>query len=298
MNIYDCTTYFDEPLMMDVRFNVLNDYVKKFVVVESVFSHRGAKKELNFDIKLYPKFKDKIKYVVLEKEPDNLSFDNNKNDDLIKRLNSIKRIEHQRNEALKGCLEATEQDYIFYSDNDEIPKLNDINFNSIKERFIIFEQKLFHYKFNLFNDRIPWYGTKGAKKKNIKSIADLRNMKAKKYAFFRLDTLFSKTKFISVRVIKNGGWHFTQLKSPEDLEKKFIHDENHNEYDKLDIGLNKIKDMIDRKVIEYDHLAKKSSANKHGHEFKLKPVQIEKNLPDYLVTNVDKFKKWFDFDFK
>ena len=298
MNIYDCTTYFDEPLMMDVRFNVLNNYVKKFVIVESIFSHRGAKKELKFDIKLYPKFKDKIEYVVLENEPNNLSFDTNKNDDLIKRINSIKRIEHQRNEAIKGCSEASEEDYIFYSDNDEIPKLDNINFNSIKEKFVVFEQKLFHYKFNLLNDRISWYGTKGAKKKNVKSIADLRNMKAKKYAFFRLDTLFSKTKFISVKVIKNGGWHFTQLKSPEDLEKKFIHDENHNEYDKLGISLNKIKDMIDRKVIEYDHLAKKNSANKHGHEFKLKSVSIKKNLPNYLVNNVDKFKNWFDFDFK
>ena len=296
MNIYDCTTYFDEPLMMDVRFNVLNDYVKKFVVVESIFSHRGAKKELNFDIKLYPKFKDKIEYIILEQEPHNLVSD--KNDDLSKRLNSIKRIEHQRNEALKGCSQAGEEDYIFYSDNDEIPKLNNINFSSIKEKFVVFEQKLFHYKFNLLNNRIPWYGTKGTKKRNIKSIAALRNMKAKKYSFFRLDTIFSETKFISVRLIKNGGWHFTQLKSPEDLEKKFIHDENHNEYDKLNIGLNKIKDMIDRKVIEYDHLAKKSSSSKHGHEFKLKPIAIEKNLPDYLVKNVEKFKQWFDFDYK
>ncbi len=294
MNIYDCTTYFDEPLMMDVRFNVLNDYVKKFIVVESIYSHRGAKKKLNFDIKLYTKFKDKIEYVVLEKEPNNLLLDN-QNSDLSKRLNSIKRIEHQRNEALKGCSDATEDDYIFYSDNDEIPKLNNINFNSIKEKLLIFEQKLFHYKFNLLNDRISWYGTKGSKKKNIKTIADLRNTKSKKYAFYRLDTLFSKTKFISVKVIKNGGWHFTQLKSPEDLEKKFIHDENHDEYDKLGINLDKIKSMIERKVIEYDHLAKKNSPDKHGHEFKLKTVNIEKNLPEYLVANKDKFKKWFDF---
>ena len=144
--------------MMDVRFNVLNDYVKKFVVVESIFSHRGAKKELNFDIKLYPKFKDKIEYIILEQEPNNLV--SGKNDDLSKRLNSIKRIEHQRNEALKGCSQAGEEDYIFYSDNDEIPKLNNVNFSSIKEKFVVFEQKLFHYKFNLLNNRIPWYGTK------------------------------------------------------------------------------------------------------------------------------------------
>ena len=114
MKIYDCTTFYSEHMMMDVRFNVLNEYVKKFIVVESIYSHRGAKKKLNFDIKLYTKFKDKIEYVVLEKEPNNLLLDN-KNSDLSKRLNSIKRIEHQRNEALKGCSDATEDDYIFYS---------------------------------------------------------------------------------------------------------------------------------------------------------------------------------------
>ena len=44
MNIFDCTTFFDEKLMMDVRFNVLDEYVSKFVVVESTYSHSGKKK--------------------------------------------------------------------------------------------------------------------------------------------------------------------------------------------------------------------------------------------------------------
>ena len=298
MNVFDCTTYFNEPLMMDVRFNVLDKYVKKFIIVESVFSHRGHKKKLNFDIKLYPKFKDKIEYIVLEKEPNNLTYSSDKNiENLNKRLNSIKRIEHQRNQALEGCYEANENDYIFYSDNDEIPNLENTNLNFIKEKFVIFEQKLFHYKFNLYNDRIPWYGTKGAKKKYLRSISELRNIKSKKYPFYRLDTIFSRNKHINLKVIKNGGWHFTQLKSPEDLEQKFIHDENHDEYDRLDINLEKIRDMIDKKIIEYDHLAEKSSDLKHGNSFKLKTLKIENNMPEYLILNKEKFKKWFDFDF-
>ena len=100
-----------------------------------------------------------------------------------------------------------------------------------------------------------------------------------------------------MKVIKNGGWHFTQLKSPEDLEQKFIHDENHDEYDRLDINLEKIRDMIDKKIIEYDHLAEKSSDLKHGNSFKLKTLKIENNMPEYLILNKEKFKKWFDFDF-
>ena len=72
MQIFDCTTFFDEKMMMDIRFNILNEYVSKFVVVESHFSHSGKKKDLNFDINDYPKFKDKINYIVIENEPPNL----------------------------------------------------------------------------------------------------------------------------------------------------------------------------------------------------------------------------------
>ena len=48
MKIFDCTTYFDEELLMDVRFNILNEKVEKFIVVESCYSHSGKKKSLNF----------------------------------------------------------------------------------------------------------------------------------------------------------------------------------------------------------------------------------------------------------
>ena len=44
MKIFDCTTYFDEKMLMDVRFNVLDEYVQKFIVVESIYSHSGEKK--------------------------------------------------------------------------------------------------------------------------------------------------------------------------------------------------------------------------------------------------------------
>ena len=54
MKIIDCTTYYSEDLMLDIRFNILNEYVSKFVVVESKYSHSGNKKELNFYILGYP----------------------------------------------------------------------------------------------------------------------------------------------------------------------------------------------------------------------------------------------------
>ena len=43
MKIYDCFIYFDEELLLDVRLNILNKFVDKFVIIESIFSHRGEK---------------------------------------------------------------------------------------------------------------------------------------------------------------------------------------------------------------------------------------------------------------
>ena len=298
MRIFDCTTYFNEPLIMDVRFNILNEHVTKFIIVESAYSHSGAKKKINFDKNLYPQFKNKIEHIIVDKEPENILDTDNAHEDINKRTNSILRISLQRNEALKACKEASEEDYIFYSDNDEIPNFNEINFNKNKSKFIIFEQKLFYYKFNLLNERIFWYGTKGAKKKHIKLISDLRNIKPKKYPFWRIDTLFSKNKFSNLKIIKNGGWHFTQLKKPEDLFEKIKNDEHHNEFDKLDMNVDHIKNMIDNKFIEYDHLSDSKSTSKIGNRFKLKSIDINSNMPTYLKKNIKKYEDWFDFDFE
>ena len=50
MKIIDCTTYYSEDLMLDIRFNILNEYVDRFIITESRFSHSGEKKPLNFTL--------------------------------------------------------------------------------------------------------------------------------------------------------------------------------------------------------------------------------------------------------
>ena len=67
MKVYDCCIFFDENLILDIRFNILNDHVDKFVVVEATRDHSGNQKKLNFDINNFKKFKDKINYISLNK---------------------------------------------------------------------------------------------------------------------------------------------------------------------------------------------------------------------------------------
>ena len=56
MKVYDCTLYYDEDLILELRFNILSKFVDKFVICESKFSHSGREKKLNFDIKKFPEF--------------------------------------------------------------------------------------------------------------------------------------------------------------------------------------------------------------------------------------------------
>jgi len=298
MRIFDCTTYFNEDLMLEVRFNILNKYVDTFVITESRYSHSGKKKKLNFDIDRFPEFRKKIIYKIVDEEPKDIIYKKKNNilfeDEIDKRTNSIKRITHQRNSIMDCLADAKDEDYILYSDNDEIPNLENINFESNKNKILIFKQRLFYYKFNLFFDRIDWFGTKACQKKDLLSFSWLRNIKSKKYASYRLDTMFSKTKYTDIKIINDGGWHFSQVKSPKDIEAKLLNGEQHAEYKKTGRDLEYIKDLVKRKIIDYDHEAN-SKDYKYSKEFKLKTVPID-TMPSFLRQNVNKYSDWFDLN--
>ena len=290
MQIFDCTTYFEEDLMMDIRFNILDQYVDKFIVCEALFTHSGNKKKINFDINKFNKFKDKIEHIVVENEPEDIIKVTNDNP-ILMRSNSIKRINYQRNYILNSLKNANPNDLIMYSDNDEIPKLENIDLKSFKDKIIVFKQKIFYYKFNLLYKRLDWYGTKCCKYKNLKTIDTLREIKPKKFNFFRIDTLFSNLKHINIKIINDGGWHFTNLKSPEDLMRKYLNDELHSEFITRKIDVKEIKRLIKEKKINYDHFADSKSKNKQFNEFQL--VKVEENiLPRFILENKNNFKEW------
>ena len=188
MKIIDCTTFFEEHLMMEVRFNVLNQYIDKFIICEAKFSHSGIKKKINFNSNHYPKFKDKIIHIIMDIDPClNKNF-YKKN--LSEREKSIIRIAEQRNFISNYLSDFSNEDVVIHSDNDEIPDLSKVNLKKINNQIVIFQQKLFYYKFNLLYSNFFWFGSKACKIKYLKSFDWLRNIKNKKYSFFRLDTIF------------------------------------------------------------------------------------------------------------
>ncbi len=296
MNIYDCFMYFDEDLLLDIRLNTLNKYVKKFVITEATYTHNGNPKKLNFDIKNFNKFKDKISYIVVDEQPQNilkLSEDDTKErrgEKLI--LNGMARDYFQRENLKKGLVDSSNEDLIIISDLDEIPNLEIIDFNLIKNNIVIFEQKMFYYKLNLLYEEFKWFGSKAVKKKNFISPQWLRNIKSRKYSKWRLDTFFSKKKYTNLIYVKNGGWHFTCIRNAADLEKKLLNFAHHHEFEESGLKLNDIQNLIKEKRVMYDHTIDQRDYKWSGKSI-LKKLD-DKLLPEYIYSNIKKFEEWLD----
>ena len=296
MNIYDCFMYFDEDLLLDLRLNSLDKYVKKFIITEATYTHNGAKKKLNFDINKFKKFKDKIIYIVVDEHPKNI-LDLIDSDTKEKRgekliLNGMARDYFQRQNLAKGIKEASHDDLILISDLDEIPNLSEIDMSKINNQIIIFEQKMFYYKLNLFYEDYTWFGTKAVKKKNLISPQWLRNIKGKNYPKWRLDTLFSKKKYSNILFIKDGGWHFTCLKTAEELEKKLLKFAHHYEYEESGLNIENLRQLIKEKRVMYDH-----KIDQRGYKWAGKSIlkNIDLNfLPKHISSNLNKYSDWLD----
>ena len=297
MKIFDCITYFDEPMLFELRLNILNSYVDEFIVSEATYTHSGKKKNINFNKENFPKFKNKITHLIVDQEPEDLFQINetNKNNNSLFRLNAAKRIAKQRNELINYLKKKDKNDWVIYSDSDEIPNLSKINLKNIKNKIVLFKQNVFHYKFNLVLDSHEWFGSKASRMGDLKSISILRDIKTKKYPWWRFDVLFKKDKFINLKIVEEGGWHFTELKNPKEIFIKHKNDENHDEFDLTGINETDIEDMVKNAYISYDHTVDKTDLKKKwSRQNRIYLTKINDNkLPNYLINNKNKYLNWF-----
>ena len=182
MKIYDCFSYWDEDLLLNLRFNLLSDIVDYFVVVESTRTWQNNKKELKFDIEKFYKFKNKIIYIPVKDMPGG------------------------KNPYIREMI----------SDADEIPNPDKIKNFQPNMKYAVFRQKHFYYKLNMISSQNPfWYGSRICIRKSLKSPQWLRELKFKKRPFWRID------KYRLNNIIDDGGWHFCNLKTPEKLLYKY-----------------------------------------------------------------------------
>ena len=264
MAIYDCFQYFDEDHILELRLNILDKYVDYFVISESTKTHQGKSKKINFDINKFKKFEHKIKFVVA---------DYKKKIDFKNHTGGESPVEqHQRNCLMEGIKNALPDDYIVLSDSDEIPDFTKIEDINLTKKYLAFSQKMFMYKLNLQNlNESNWIGSKITKKKYLKSMQDLRNLKFKKYPFWRIDKYNQE--------IIYGGWHFSFLQSPSQILTK-IKSFSHGEFNKD--GIN--EKNIQEKILRNEDIFERNN--------ELKKITIDDNYPDYIINNKDKLSNW------
>ena len=216
--IYDCFSFFNEELLLQLRLDTLWDHVDYFIISEATYTHKGHPRDTIFDIKKFEKYKTKIRYCKLETKPIGPN-------DFWKNANYI------RNNITSGLSDADPEDLILISYLDEIP--NPSSIFSYDPKFLRgdFIQKYYSYYLNNLwvqdasadnPTEVPWRGTKittfdhftkffssnATSVRHFKSNGVLRSLKR---------TWFNKRR---VQHIKAVGWHFTWVLSLDDIIKK------------------------------------------------------------------------------
>lgn len=266
--IYDCFTFFNELDLLEIRLNVLNDVVDKFVLVESKKNFKNQEKPLFFEENKsrYAKFADKIIHIVVDKMPENME---------IKQW-TIEN--YQRNQILRGLDNCSDDDIIMISDLDEIPRPEMIKTNFNKDKIVAFDMDVFTYFLNNYTVYYRWtHGTKMLSYKNLKSILDDYDSSN----VYGIEADLNKgTTPNTVRLyygekqihLKKAGWHFSYIGN-----QNFI--------------LNKYRSSIEgNSALSIEDCQKIINSKKFMDEYYLVPIEIDNSFPKYLQENIEKYK--------
>ena len=262
--IFDCITFFDENFLVNARFEILKDVVDYFIICESNYDHKGDKKKINFNL-INQSFKKKVRHIVIEDKFPNPT----------DRWSSEK---FQREKLLEGIIDASGDDYILFSDSDEIPNPQRLENFFLEKKYGVFMQKIYVYKLNIYNQyESPWEGSRICRKKNLKSFTELRKkilIKNLKKPFWKIGTEKS------IQKIENGGWHFNNLYSIDIISKK-LKASAHSEF-----SSNKYSDIsiIKKKMFNLEDLYNR------GHVYK--KIKIDNTFPDYFLNNANVIKDY------
>lgn len=264
MKIYDCITFFQENLVTNLRFEILKEVVDKFIVCESLYDHKGNKKKINFCLD-NKDLSNKVSHLILNHPfPEKI-------------ISPWDRQAYQREYIFKGIEDANDEDYVMFSDPDEIPNpliLKNLNLN---KKYGIFLQKCFNFKINLLNiNETPWEGTRIVKKKFLKSFNFMRQKILKK----NIKKWWNLNLEKSIQIFEDGGWHFNNLLTIDQISLK-LKTFAHSEYNKEEFtSIENIKEKIKNK---------KDLFNRGNI---LQKIPLDSNFPEAILNN-KKFYKDF-----
>jgi len=269
MKIYDCITYCGEDLLLNIRFETLNNEVDKFIIIEGNKYFNGDKKPKFFDLNKFKKFEKKIEYYFIEDFPEHNG-------------NNFAYEHYQRNQIIRGFNGLEPNDIVLLSDADEIPNLKNKRFLDYDSA--VFLQNMYYYKLNIhFYKGLKWKnksaGTRSCKFKFFETAETMRGFRVKNIPWWRFDRKIKR------HVELDGGWHFAFLMDVKDISEKlmrFNHEIAHlHKNRKYDINNLLNLDNIQKRIVEF-----KDPYNRE--DVKLKKVKIDNTFPKYILENIDK----------
>jgi len=274
MKIYDSFIFFNELDLLEIRLNILNDYVDHFVLVESTKTFTGVDKPLYYNInkERFKNFNHKIIHIIVDNMPDSFEelsirdgdeLDKSIINDCLTTSNVPKCQVHwlreffQKEYIKKGLVNLNDEDFVFISDLDEIwnPECN-LEYNS--EDIFRLNQKVYCYYLNNLSSE-EWYGTVGTKYKNLKSYS-VNHIRTPTKNYYSL--------------VKNAGWHYTFQGGVENIKKK-IESYGHQELNRDDI-----KSQINNRISNNTDVFNRPN----------KLIIDNTNLPKYVLDNINKYK--------
>lgn len=266
--VYDCFSFFNELDLLEIRLNIMNSVVDKFVIAEATRTHQKKEKPLHFfkNRERFKPFLEKIEYIVVDTYP---TFWNSGR----LKINSWHYEKNQREQLIKGLTKCNPDDMIIVSDLDEIPNPEVVKKHIQSNENIVFEQYMFMFYLNMIsksknsNKYESWSGSVMTKFKNIKNLNKVRLLRG-----------VENTNTVR---LPEAGWHFSYMGGVEKIVTKlesFAHTEfNYSDFKspaRIQEIIQKGEDLFNPHVINT-------------------PLKDENILPPYLIQNKIKYRHLF-----
>ena len=253
MKIFDCFIFNHEIELLEIRLNIMDSVVDKFVITEGDKTFSGKPKTSHYleNKERFFKWEHKIIHNLITLPDANIPWD---------------REIYSRNSALNLPI-YEDEDLILMSDLDEIPNpkiIAEADKWVQSDGHFTFQQKCYtYYLNNFYSDK--WFGTRAATYKYMKNktIDDVRE---------GTEDLSKLTGYL----VSNGGWHFTYCGGTDMIKHKIdsFCDTQYNHpqiLDNIDNNLNANQDIFFR-------------------GFRYQTMPIDNTFPDYILENQEKYK--------
>lgn len=258
--IYDVISFNGEYDLLEIRLNILNDYVDEFIILEAPTTFSGKDKPLYFDLerKRYEKWWDKIRYHVIDENYTKEEIELAESSPSVPKDQPWWKREFLQKESIKKALvHLKNDDTVFVGDCDEIwnPNILGVVEQSDPTEVYKLKQLVYSYYVNNRSDE-SWAGT---------FVTSYQMFKYGCINHFRTNS--------PKIILENGGWHFTNMGGVNEIKRK-LESYGHQEYNN-----EAIKSCLDERI--------KNNQDYIGRSFKFWVEEVD--LPKYLLDNKDKY---------